>query len=139
VVLRLKKVLRIAWNCEKKWSEKCTIFLIPPPSRHVSWKIYTGVKGGGAECRVKCVQNLERGPPSVLGLSHNLQFKDPMSACQDIPLLIFWGHLQFDVLFLFQEICNFEFWGRSDQWLLRYSTFIILRSSYFWGRLHFKT
>ena len=33
---------------------------------------------------------------------------------------------------------KFKIWGRSDQWLLRYSTFDILRSSSIEGHLHFK-
>ena len=34
--------------------------------------------------------------------------------------------------------CQLKLWGRSSQWLLRYSTFNILRSSSIGCRLHFK-
>ena len=55
--------------------------------------------------------------------------------------LIFWGRLPLEVLFIssiFDFKLKFKIWGRSNQWLLRYSTFNILRLSSIWGRLHFK-
>ena len=79
-----------------------------------------------------------------------LSFKieeEPTSGCWDIQFLIFWGRLPLKVVFhwrltLCQEFLIFEhkfkICGNSDQWLLRYSTFNILRSSSFWGRLHMK-
>ena len=84
-------------------------------------------------------------------MSITLKFeKDPISGCWDIPLLIFWGCLPMEVVFV---LSIFLFWfgallilvwstelkfqisERSDQWLLRYSTFNILRSSSIGGRL----
>ena len=84
-------------------------------------------------------------------LSLSLKFeKDPASGYWDIQLLIFWGCLLLEVVywrsFSFQAFfilvwsseLHFENWRRSDQWLLRYSTFNILRSSSNGGRLCFK-
>ena len=52
-----------------------------------------------------------------------------------------WGRLPFEVILISYistlgcfHVLKF-FWARSDQWLLRYSTFRILRSSSIWGRL----
>ena len=70
-------------------------------------------------------------------LSLSLKFEeDPISGCWDIPLLIFWGHLPFKVVFHWRSSSfeaffiwawspklKFKIWGRSDQWLLRYSNF----------------
>ena len=68
-----------------------------------------------------------------------LSFKfeeDPISSCWDIQLLIFWGRLSLVVVFVsiifyfvWSPKLKFKIWGKSDQWLLRYSTFNILRSS----------
>ena len=76
-------------------------------------------------------------------LSLSLKFEyDPISCCWDIQLLIFWGHLQLEVIFIssisifvWSPELKFKIWGGSDEWLLRYSTFNILRSSSIGGRL----
>ena len=75
--------------------------------------------------------------------------------------LIFWGHLPLDIVFnskiihfmfvisstgnlkqflilIWSPQLKFKIWERSDQWLLRYSTFSILRSSSSKGLLHFE-
>ena len=59
---------------------------------------------------------------------------------RDIQLLIFWGRLPSEVIYIFvwSPDIKFKIWGRSDQKLLRYSTFNILRSSSIEGHLHFK-
>ena len=79
-------------------------------------------------------------------LSSGLKFeKDLASGYWDIQFLIIWGRLLLEVVFI-SSIFNlvwspelkFQIWGRSDQWLLKYSTFNILRSSSIDGRLPFK-
>jgi hypothetical protein len=80
-------------------------------------------------------------------LSLVLKFEeDPMNGCWDIQLLIFWGRLPLEVVFilsiyyffLWSPKLKFKIRGGSDEWLLRYSTFNILRSSSIGGHLHFK-
>ena len=68
--------------------------------------------------------------------------EDPTIGCWDIQLLIFWGHLLLEVVYIssifdmvWSPELKFQIWGRSDQWLLRYSTFNILRSSSIGGHL----
>ena len=48
-----------------------------------------------------------------------------------------WGHLHLIPLYILgcSHELKFQIWARSDQWLLRYSTFNILRSSSIWSRL----
>ena len=71
-------------------------------------------------------------------LSFSLKFEeDLISGCWDIQLLIFLrlssieGCLHFNqfTILVWSLKLKFKIWGRSDQWLLRYSTFNILRSS----------
>ena len=76
-------------------------------------------------------------------LSLSLKFKEnAISGCWDNQLLIFWGHLPLEVLFVSSifdfGLLKFKIRGRSDQWLLKYSTFNILRSSSIGRRLPFK-
>ena len=85
----------------------------------------------------------------VCPLSLSLKFKeDPISGCWDIQLLIFWGRLPLEVvfhwrsssfqaffIFVWSPEFKFKIWGGSNEWLLRYSTFNILRSSSIGGRL----
>ena len=87
------------------------------------------------------------GPTSLC-----LKFEeDPISACWDIQIFIFSGHVPLEVVFYwrsssFKRILTlvwshermFKIWGRSDQWLLRYSNFHILRSSSIRGCLPLK-
>ena len=54
--------------------------------------------------------------------------EDLISGCWNIQLLIFWGHLMLEVFFLssffiliWSPELKFQIWGRSGQWLLRYS------------------
>ena len=75
-------------------------------------------------------------------MSLYLKFEeDPISGCWDIQLFIFWGHLPLEVIFhwrlsslkpflslVWSHELMFKIWGRSNQWLLRYSNFHILRS-----------
>ena len=79
-----------------------------------------------------------------LNLSLKFQ-KDLASGYWDIQLLIFWGCLPLEVIFIFSIFylvwspeLKFQIWERSDQWLLKYSTFKILRSSSIGGCLPFK-
>ena len=76
-------------------------------------------------------------------LSLSLKFeKDQINGCWDIQFLIFWRLLPLAVVFYWRSSSfqaffilvwspelKFQIWGRTDQWLLRYSTFNILRSS----------
>ena len=77
--------------------------------------------------------------------------QDPISGCWDIQIFIFWGHLPLEVVFhwrlfslkpfltlVWSQELMFKSWGRSNQWLLRYSTFHILRLSSIGGRLPLK-
>ena len=79
-----------------------------------------------------------------------LKFEEFSGYC-DIQFFIFWGHLPFEVVFhsrsssskpfltlVWSHELIFKILGRSDQWLLRYSTFHILRSSSIRGRLPLK-
>ena len=82
----------------------------------------------------------------------NLKFEeDKISGCRDILFLIFWGLLQFEVIFIIYYIqywfcalssvnfsvsspqLKYNIWEGSDQWLLRYSILPILRSFSIWG------
>ena len=76
---------------------------------------------------------------------------DPISGFWDIQLWIFWGHLPLGDVFHWRSFSSkpfltlfrshefmFKIWGRSNQWLLRYSTFHILRSSSIKGCLPLK-
>ena len=77
--------------------------------------------------------------------------EDPISDCWDIQIFIFWGHLPLEVIFhwrssplkffltlFWSHEFRFKIWGRSDQWLLRYSNFHSFRSSSISGRLPLK-
>ena len=77
--------------------------------------------------------------------------EDPIRACWDIQIFIFWGHLPLEVVFhwrlssfkpIFSLVWShklmFKIWGGSDQWLLRNLTFHILRSPSIRGRLPLK-
>jgi hypothetical protein len=57
-----------------------------------------------------------------------------INVCSEIPVSIFWGCLPFEVIFVFK----LKIWLRSDKWLLRYSSFNILRLSSIWGCFHFR-
>ena len=77
-------------------------------------------------------------------LSVSLKFEeDPIRCCWDIQLLLFWGRLPFEVVFIssifilvWSPELKFKIGGRSSQWLLIYLTFDILWSSSIWGQLH---
>ena len=79
-------------------------------------------------------------------LSSGLKFEnDPTTGYWEIQLLIFWGRLQLEVLFIssifdliWSPELKFQIWERSNQWLLRYSTFNNFRSSSIGGSLCFK-
>ena len=61
-----------------------------------------------------------------------------ISGCWDIPLLIFWGRLSLDFAYIgCSPNLKFKSWGRSNKWLLRFSTFNILRSSSLQGIFNF--
>ena len=77
--------------------------------------------------------------------------EDPISGCWDIQIFIFWGHLPLEVVFhwrssslkpfltlVWSHELMFKIWGRSNQWLLRYSNFHIFRSSSIRGCLPMK-
>ena len=90
--------------------------------------------------------------------SMNLKYKeDPISGCWDVQLLLFWGrlpssppsinlkfkiwgrlHFKKFLTLVWSHMHKCKIWGISDQCLMRYSTFNILRSSSIGGRLHFK-
>ena len=79
--------------------------------------------------------------------SLSLKFEqDQVNGCWYIHLLIFWVHLMLEVVFT-RSICKlwcshlsqfvkFKVWAWSDQWLLRYSNFNILRSFSLGGSLY---
>ena len=70
-------------------------------------------------------------------LSFSLKFEDNwISGSLNILHLKCWGRLRLVLIFIipisilgWRPKLQFKVWGRSDQWLLRYSTFITLRSS----------
>ena len=73
----------------------------------------------------------------------SLSFKfdyDQISRCWDIPLFIFWGRLHLKDLYIivWSSKLKFKVWVGSHKWLLRYSTFNILRSSSMGCHLHLK-
>ena len=75
----------------------------------------------------------------------------PFEVVFHLRLSSIWGRLPLEIIFhwrssSFQALLilvwspelKFKIWGRSNQWLLRYSTFNILRSSSIGGCLYFK-
>ena len=74
-----------------------------------------------------------------LSLSCKFEY-DPISGNWDIGLSSTGGHLHLKHLqtLVWSPKANYKIWVWSHQWLLRYSTFYILRSSSIWGHLHLK-
>ena len=79
---------------------------------------------------------LRRAPKSTMNVENKL--RGGVISCWDFQLLIIWGCLSLEFIFIWSPYHKLKNLGRSGQWFLRYSTFNIFRSPSIVGHLPFK-